>query len=482
MAKRLILILALAFVVGIAFTAYAEVQNVKVSGDLTVQAIGRNNLDLRKESPRGGATTITDNDKDNSVLSQVRVKVDADLTDNVSTTVRLLNERTWSVESAEVTNLDVDLAYARLKEFIYSPLTLTIGRQELHFGNDMIIGDPDTNGVFSMGGNGAPAIEGDLSLRKSFDAMRATLDYNPLVVDLVLSKINEGTSVYVNDDTTLYGVNANYGLNKATTLEGYTFAKITDSNSTALQSPATVFTVRPTKGDKVYTVGGRVKNTSVKNLTAQLESAFQFGTYNPQRDINATNVATKTMQRRAWALQALATYDLKDIAKIAKYAPSLSGAYIYLSGDNAKQKSTDKVWNGWDPMYENQTFGHLVNAIMGFSNSHILGVSGSMKPVEDVTLKVDYVNFWLDKAFRTGDMPNLRGLTGGSTYKMTHNKYLGQEVDAKVTYDYTEDVQLGLLAGIFVPGNAFEKHDAASGSVGNRSIASEVIGSMKVTF
>ena len=48
MSKRLILILALAFVVGITCAAYAEVQNVKVSGDITVKAVARDNFDLSK--------------------------------------------------------------------------------------------------------------------------------------------------------------------------------------------------------------------------------------------------------------------------------------------------------------------------------------------------------------------------------------------------------------------------------------------------
>ena len=53
MHKRLILILALAFVVGVTMAAYAEVQNVKVSGDLTVKGVARNNFDLVKSQKYG---------------------------------------------------------------------------------------------------------------------------------------------------------------------------------------------------------------------------------------------------------------------------------------------------------------------------------------------------------------------------------------------------------------------------------------------
>jgi hypothetical protein len=57
---------------------------------------------------------------------------------------------------------------------------------------------------------------------------------------------------------------------------------------------------------------------------------------------------------------------------------------------------------------------------------------------------------------------------------MNHKKFAGQEIDLTGTYDYTEDVQFKLLAGIFLPGSSFTRNSDAT--------ASEVIGSMKVTF
>ena len=71
MSKRLIVILALAFVVGIAFTAYAEVQNVKVSGDILVSGIARNHLTLKDNE-----YSVDDfGEKISALLSQVRVEL-----------------------------------------------------------------------------------------------------------------------------------------------------------------------------------------------------------------------------------------------------------------------------------------------------------------------------------------------------------------------------------------------------------------------
>ena len=518
MSRRLILILALAFVVGIAFAAYAEVQNVKVSGDITVMGVYRNNQDLAKERSLvpnvPGWTTIVNTDTLRNALSIVRVRVDADLTDNVSTTVRLINERVWGQEtdtdtynpttfiatttSSGSANVDIDLAYATMKEFLYSPLTLTVGRQELHFGNDMIVGARNTNGV-ALGSN-LPLYEQDLSSRKSFDAVRATLNYDPLVIDAIWSKVGEG-SLAVNDDTDLYGINAHYALDKVTNLEGYFFAKVTQSGSGVWNAPWTAF-VDPTtnkvnKADQVYAVGGKFDSAAVKNLWLSLEAAFQFGTWNPSFDINSNyNGISTCLQRRAWALEAMAIYDLKDIARIAKYAPSLTASYTYMSGDNASEKASvnSSKWHGWDSMFINQIAGHLATSMFAATNSHIVGLSGKMEPVKDITFNLDYVYIWLDKAYagieNNFDVVNMKGAPmnfGSNYYLMTHNRHFGQEIDAKLTYAYTEDVQFSLLGGLFLPGSAFAKNvNPAIGLTfaagGNRNVASEVIGSMKVTF
>lgn len=481
MSKRLILVLALVFALGLTAGAYAEVQNVKVSGDITMKAVSRNDFDLLKTVNGGNAL----NDEQDSFLSIARIKIDADLTDNVSTTVRLINERDWDGDTnttAAAQEIDIDLAYVNLKEFLYSPLSVTLGRQELRYGNALVIGDPDTNNLSGTSG----LTYGDLSMRKAFDAAKAVLNYDPLVVDLIYAKVSEAaiTGANVNDDVNLYGVNANYALDKQTTLEGYFFSRTRGSNATvftaAQRTTGAALTNASTKHDSVHTLGARAVNTSIKNLTAQAEGALQFGSYNPGYDINALN-AVENRNRKAWAAQVVADYNLADVLSgIAKYNPSLMGTYTYLSGE----KNTNiqgGTYSGWDPMFEDQTLGHIVNRIMGYTNSQILTFSAKVTPVEDVTFNVDYANYWLNKGYPSSapnvngvNTVNLRGVAGGNVYIMTNEKHLGQEIDATLTYDYTEDVQFSLLGGIFLPGDAFARD--------NESRASEVIGSMKVTF
>lgn len=487
MNKRLIIILALAFVVGIAFAAYAEVQNVKVSGDINIQGVSRKDLTLR----RVGQTTFNQYDRNISgILSHVRVKVDADLTDNVSTTVRLINERIWgneyqSDEGATVigkghsTDVQVDLAYAIMKEFLYSPLTLTIGRQELHFGNDLIIGDVDTNNF--MSGHGAVATASgqylprsldDLTLRKSFDAVRATLNYDPLVVDAAWSKIDD-VRVDRKDDVDLYGVNANYAVDKNSTVEGYYWEKKRQKAGVAGNAPQG----QAAHHDIVRTVGARAEYRGIKNLLVGLEGAFQFGRKVNNTTLYPNDVTTADggyRRRRAYALQFVSQYDISELVKQGN--PLLGFTYTLLSGEPLGGRS--QTYRGWDPMFENQAGGTLFNKILGYSNAHLINGKVSLKPMEDVTFAVDYYHLRLARAFNT-DVSllavNLTGVVGDPTYVMVGKENtLGNEVDATLTYDYTEDVQFGLGAGWFRPGKAFNKL--------NKETATQVVGSMKVTF
>lgn len=507
MARRLGIWLCLVAIVSfIAQPAFAAVQNVKVSGDITAAGVLRNNLDLEKTRSLEVVAAGDSVDKQEDFFSIARVRVDADLTDNVSTSVRLLNERNWNGDSSTATTgnnrniglvgantvptekqIDLDLASITLKEFLYSPLTLTVGRQELRFGNGWIVGDPDTNGAALT----SSLSEGDLSARKSFDAIRARFDYNPLVLDLIYAKVAENNTV-LNDDTDLYGINAAYELSPQTTIEGFYFAKKRQTSGsgnsvTSIDSGAGVFTNFDSvkqKDDVVNTIGVRAVNKSVKNLTLDAQVAYQFGTYNPKFDPNArflslTNKAL-TSPRSAWGTEIVAAYDLKDIAAISKWEPSITGAYIYLSGES-RDKTGEKAYKGWDSMFEDQTFGHLINAVMGFSNAHLFGVSLKAKPAADLTARLDYVTGWFAKKYAEGRYAILSGVSTAQQFTMSHKANFGHEIDATLAYDYTEDVQLSLLGGLFFPSKAINGDESVY-PYRQKAAAAELIGSMKVTF
>jgi len=438
MGKRLILVLALALVVGLTFSAaYAEVQNVKVSGDIIASGVARSHFNLAVDPADKSIL------KQNFLMSQVRVRIDADLTDNVATTVRLINERIWSGQSQDNNNIDLDLAYVTMKEFLYSPLTLTIGRQEIAFGNSLIIGNAKAT-------SNTTSIPTDLSENKAFDAIRATLNYDPLVVDLVYAQVKQNNTTDRNT-ISLTGINANYAINKKVNVSAYYWLKKNDDHSTGGTTSS-----RP---DMLSTLGGLVSATPIENLTTSLEAAYQFG----------KNTETNNQKKHdAWALQAMADY---TFAKV-KMTPKIGASYTYLSGNKG---GADTRNDGWDAMFYDQKLNNIVYTILPFSNMNAFNLKGSMKPVEDVTVGLVYGYYNVaQKDAGTFTIPNTYdGGTAYGTGTYTGKTHLGSAIDGTVTYDYTEDVQFGLTGGLFLPGNALAS---------NAQNATQLIGSVKVSF
>jgi hypothetical protein len=93
--------------------------------------------------------------------------------------------------------------------------------------------------------------------------------------------------------------------------------------------------------------------------------------------------------------------------------------------------------------------------------------------MDDVTLAVNYGNYRMVNA--ESSFITAKADSNGNYYRIATNgkKELGNEVDLTATYDYTEDVQIGLTAGWLMAGKGIET-DVRD--------AQQLIGSMKVTF
>lgn len=421
MRKQIIFALTMAFVVAVTCAAYAEVQNVKLGGDLTTLGVSRYGFNLREEKT------------DLSGLAMIaNVKINADLTDNVSTTVVLRNERVWGTTGRSGTgDLDVYLAagYATLKEFVYPQLALKIGQMPVRLGSGLLVGDPNTNQTST-----GPFVNelADLCPRKAFTGMIADIDLSeflPLKITAGGIKVTERSMTVAgstaDDDENAYLVNAAYDTGiKQTIGELY-------------------YVLKDTMKADVNNFGTRITSVPLENLNVSAEFAYQL-----RKGIRGDNENAND-----YALLVGTNYTFADV----KMKPSVGFDYTRLT-------------RNWDPMYEDVSVGDIVNAILPNTDAQVIGATISAQPLEDVTLKLRYANLRL-----VDELAALTGWAGGTAYTMTDKKDVGNEIDLSLTYDYTEDVQLGLKTGYFDPGGAFDKQ-------ANRESASQVIGSMKVTF
>jgi len=463
------IICAALLILSFAAIASAEVQNVKVSGDLSIYSLWRQHYDLDKD---GG--TYTD-DAENGFFTVTALQVNADLTDNVSAVVRVANQRFWDsgeTGSYDTTqyDLDIDLAYIQIKEMFYSPLTVTIGRQDLWFGKGFIVGTKMIDPELGLA-EGSDWAGTEYTEFTAFDAIRATLDYDPWTIDLVYSKIYEEDITDtdpVNDDTDLYGVNVGYQFDSYNgEAEAYFWWKHDRQGLDTMRD----------KINTIGTVGGRGSFDPVENATIGLEGAFQFGDYFSTAAYTADSSYNHTRSRRAWAADASAEYRWPTWT----WKPKVGIEYIYYSGEkNLEAGSTDE-WNGWDPIYRGKfdtairEFQNLfyTTAVMssaliqnqnsGFSNQHQIIVFGQIKPAEDLTLDARWAYFLLAEEYNTG----VEATTAGSDE-------VGCELDLQLTYDYTEDLSFGLLTAWFWPGDLYAS--------GHDDVAADVVASAKLSF
>jgi len=432
--------LAIAFCV----PAFAGVQNVKVSGDINVWSLARrginaNSLDKTANVANTWNTTTI-------FIEQVGVNVAADLTDNVSTYVRVINERDWDVVGNASMDIDLDEAYVTLKEMLYAPLTVKLGRQNIWFGKGFIVGA----NTGSWDANGSLTVN-EISDSTAFDAIRGTLDYDPWTIDLVAAKIDENTAAST-DDVDLYGINVGYKFDKYNAeAEAYLWAKFDRSDRD---------TIGGVGEDSILCPGLRGSLKPYDPLYVYGEIAFQDGSY---RRVNTATNSETAKDRKAWALDIGADYTLADI----KWTPVIGAEYIYYSGAEAENSSSD--WTGWDMMYRGKFDSQIreyldvlyatqfstgltsatARRIAGNTNQQQLVLKGAIDPMQDVKVSTNVNLFWLnEKLDFTANNQLVSDANAGEAY-------VGTEWDATVAYDYTEDVRFEVLGGIFWPGEVY---------------------------
>ncbi len=477
---KIVLVLALAF----AFTgvAYAETQSVKVSGDIAARAFMRDNYDLNSRDNNTGTNASTNSQS--FLMSTAEVQVDAELTDNVSGVIRLLNQRVWGdqrysygadPEIATVAgdnsnnnafNVAADLAYIELKEFLYSPLTLKIGRQDIWFGRGFIIG----NSLMDPQGN-LPAPE--YTAINSFDAIRATLDYDPWTLDFVYAKINE-RATRADDDVNLMGVNVGYVFDQYNAeMEGYYWLR--QNRNPGVARGGSFMENQGHLSNDVNTFGMRGSFDPIEDWTIALEGAIQMGNY-----LGANNQVWER-DRYAYAIDAMV--ETRVFQDDYAWRPVLAAEYIVYSGQTDEgnvNNTTGGNYTGWDSMYRGKfdtairefqgTFYPTTQGVTpGSTNQHQMLFKATVEPMDSVKVEGTYAFFWMYADYAQN----------GGVVQTNTNRFLGQELDCNVTWDYTEDVQFGLLTAWFFPGSAFS---ADTQGIGKRAPATDVVGTVKLSF
>ena len=432
MSKRLILCLVIFSFVFLG-NSFAAVENIKISGEINAEAILRN-FALGSHNQVQG-----ESDNDHAFfISQIRLGFDADLTENISGKIGLLSERTWGENNSLTTGADdieLELGYIEMREFVLPSLTVKVGRQRLRYGNALIVGDPSTNqGLVGMD-TGLPTIAQDLSWQKSFDAVKTVFDLEPWTIDFVFAQVDEGITNLKYDDEYLFGTNIAYNWAE---IEGVTELYFFGGDRTPQST-----SVDPRDKQHVYAVGARTEFEPNDNIMLNFEGAYQFGDQNIGSVSGVDNDHIK-----AWAAQFIGEYRFAD-----KNKTKIAMDYTYLTGDNPKTPDTYEAWN---PMWEDQTPAELMNVFLNQSGRAFTGFHITTMPKEHILLGLRYAHGWLTEHFTGPIIANTIGPLAGIYYYVNPGKVnLGDEVDIYGVCYFSEDIYAKLSGAFLFPGSVF---------------------------
>lgn len=453
--KRTWRVIGLAALIGLAVNAYADVQNIRLSGDIRIRGYYVANT--------AGSGTVQEDIQDQFISQRTRISVEADLEDNILIVVTLKAEGLWGQDhqaddivdgsgpgvptggrDRDTINRNWDLgvaeAYVQFNEMFYAPLTLKVGRQYLHYGRGLI---------FSSFEN-----------EYNFDAARAVLDYYPLTIDIVLGRLGENSLFgFPNEDNDVnfVFVNARYEFTDALlkNVEGY-FGYIINNDSSFGGS---ILRIPPIAGDTEASpllIGLRTDFNITENFEMWAEGAYEFGS------------ATTGDNISAWLANVGGRLTLKD----TEWVPAFNFNYIFASGGGSDGENNFRPWFDYVEGYN----GHLFMPLL--SNIHIFNLGASIKPSENTSLSVQgyyYLKVDGDNPFASGsnrnvDFGGLEWVSGNSS------RELGWEIDGILGYDYSKDVRFQLVYAVFIPENAMHSDQPA------QSVAHLVRGEINARF
>ncbi len=417
--RKLAIFAISAIVIALGASAYAEVQNVKVSGKVNVTAAYRDAYVEQGVVPTalGYDENAVDGEAGDYLLITSKIGVQADLTDNVSANVVIRSQK--EAGSGAKDDLDVVASYITLSEFLYSSVTVKAGFFPYRLGSALILGD-GTPGSTNL-------TYADLSEKVSFDGVLADIALDNATVTLGYLK----PRVTGMDDRRgdIFVVDSNMDINGAALELYYVYDGSDKGNGTTYDN------------ERNY-VGGRVSGDLMKGLTGSFEVAYLFGDY---------KTATESKDYDALAIEAGLNYAVTDTSNVGL-------GVTYLSGDKdiAKNGANTGDYEAWVAPYEDQVIGEVADFD---SNVLAIDVNGSVQLADDINLTGKFYHFIADEDI-------YRYKTSGK------DDDLGNELDLYLTWDYTPDVQFGLTVASFWPGDAFEKDDTAY----------EVLGGVTVNF
>jgi hypothetical protein len=354
---------------------------------------------------------------------------------------------------------DLRQAYIELGDGKACPMVLKVGRQELLYGDERLVGAFDWN-----------------NFARTFDAVKLRYDgtthkfwvdaFYAHVVTIEQFGPQSNYGAHLNDanwNDTLVGLYTSTTCLTVQTTDLYLFYRNKQGNNPRY----TGFSGQPAAfaydiAQEIWTPGLRIKSLpgKLRGWDYELEIAGQFGRSAGQQGSTVPTSATSMMDHEAFAFHIAGGYTWEK----CDWKPRLALEYNIASGDDNPNDNKDESFLNLFPT-NHKFYGYM--DFFAWKNVHNPALSLKLAPVKNVTVQLDGHAFWLytnqDAWYRANAVTRVRPLNAAA---LNAGSFVGTEFDLTVTW-LTPWKWMKWQAGYshFFPGDYVR--DTASGAAGS---------------
>ncbi len=320
---------------------------------------------------------------------------------------------------------DFRQGYVELANYQVFPLGLKVGRQELSYGDERLVGSFDWN-----------------NFGRVFDAVKIRLEQPRFWVEAFGSRVVLTERDKVNPDDShdwFSGVYFSTTYIPIQTTDFYVFYRDKGDNNPDLQPVNAWSKVGVGNGPaaRFAAIGTRIKSTPGKLAGFDYEGEFVYET----GDVWATNRASKQSSLSAFAAHVGGGYTLESNST----KPRFGLEYNYARGDHNPRDGTSQSFQNLFPT-NHKVLGQM--DLFAWRNIHDGRVQFKLSPCKKMTFQIDYHALFLadtsDFWYRANGITPVRQKTpaGKDVRTIGASSFAGHELDVKVGYQVCKNLKL----------------------------------------
>ena len=311
-------------------------------------------------------------------------------------------------------SFDLRQLYSEIGDVKSFPLTLTVGRQPLNYGDNRLVADAKWN-----------------NFGRTFDGVKLHLEARGFWADAFAARVVQIRRDAVNDSDSadqFFGLYAGSEVLRFQTTEWYFLFRDKADNQPDLAPANRLDPAGSSNGNaqRIATVGTRWKSLpdGLRGFDYSAEFSFQFG------DVWNGSRSAPRLAHRAYTLAVTAGYTWSE----APWTPRLGLEYDYATGDRDPADRTSQTFQNLFPS-NHAKFGAI--DLIGWRNMRNLRASLKVQPSHALSVVLDYHALWLanasDYAYSSNGNSTLRNVTSEQRPRDVRtvgaSDFLGHEVD-----------------------------------------------------